>query len=71
VGIRGKAAGPEADHSPPSSAKVKNVQTYTSTHSHIFMVWCLVKHRDNFTFTTVNGNTVGSSTVLCYNVMRG
>jgi hypothetical protein len=30
----------EADHSPPSSAEVKNA----------FMSWCLVKHRDNFTF---------------------
>jgi hypothetical protein len=30
----------EADHPPPSNAEV-------------FMVWCLVKHRDNFTFTFV------------------
>jgi hypothetical protein len=27
----GKAAGREADHSPPSSAEVKNVWSYTST----------------------------------------
>jgi len=27
---RGKASGHEADHSPPSSAKVKNVWSYTS-----------------------------------------
>jgi len=24
---------------------------YTSTHQFVFVAWCLVKHRDNFTFT--------------------
>jgi hypothetical protein len=24
---------------------------YTSTPQYVFMAWCLVKHRDNFTFT--------------------
>jgi hypothetical protein len=42
--------GSEADHSPPSSAEVKNEWNYTSTPQYVFMVWCLVKHRDNFTF---------------------
>jgi hypothetical protein len=46
-----KRPGREADHSPPSSAKVKNAWSYTSTPKYVFMVWCLVKHRDNFTFT--------------------
>jgi hypothetical protein len=32
----------EADHSPASSAEVKE---------YAFMAWCLVKHGDNFTFT--------------------
>jgi hypothetical protein len=41
----------EADHSPPYSAEVKNVWSYTSTPQYAFMVRCLVKHRDNFTFT--------------------
>jgi hypothetical protein len=31
-------------------AKVKNVWGYTSTPQYVFMSWCLVKHRDNFTF---------------------
>jgi hypothetical protein len=43
--------GREADHSPPSSAEVKNAWSYTSTPQYAFMAWCLVKHRDNFTFT--------------------
>jgi hypothetical protein len=47
----GKAAGHEADHSPPCSAEVKNAWRYTSTPQYVFMSWCLVKHRDNFTFT--------------------
>jgi len=40
--------GREADHSPPSHVKVKNVLSYTSTTPYIFMAWCLVKHRDNW-----------------------
>jgi hypothetical protein len=43
----------EADHSPPSSAKVKNAWRYTSTSQYVFMVWFLVKHRGNFTFTVL------------------
>jgi hypothetical protein len=49
VGV--KRPGREADHSPPSSAEVKNAWRYTSTPQYVFMMWCLVKHRDNFTFT--------------------
>jgi hypothetical protein len=40
----------EADHSPPSSAEIKNAWSYTSIPQYVFMAWCLVKHRDNFTF---------------------
>jgi hypothetical protein len=46
-----KWPGREADHSPPSSAEVKNAWSYTSTPSqYVFMAWCLFKHRDNFIF---------------------
>jgi hypothetical protein len=45
-----KRPGREADHSPPSSADVKNAWSYTSTPQYVFMAWCLVKHGD-FTFT--------------------
>jgi hypothetical protein len=41
----------EADHLPPFSAKVKNMWSYTSTPQYFFMAWCLVKHRNEFTFT--------------------
>jgi hypothetical protein len=42
----------EADHSPPSSAEVKNAWSYTSTPQYAFKAWCSVKkHRVNFTFT--------------------
>jgi hypothetical protein len=47
-----KRPGHEIDHSPPSSAEVKNARNYTSTPQYVFMAWCLVKHRDNFTFFT-------------------
>jgi hypothetical protein len=38
-----KWLGCEADHSPPSSAEVEYVWSYTSTPHYIFMAWCLVK----------------------------
>jgi hypothetical protein len=43
--------GREADHSPPSCAEVENAWSYTSIPPYVFMAWCLVKHRNNFTFT--------------------
>jgi len=46
----GKWPGCEADHSPPSSTEVKNVSSLHPLPQYIFMAWCLVKHRDNFTF---------------------
>jgi hypothetical protein len=46
-----KWLGHKADHSPSSSAEVKNVWSYTSTPPFVFMVWHLVKSRDNFTLT--------------------
>jgi hypothetical protein len=49
----GKAAGREADYSNPPSAEVKNAWSYTSTPQYVFMVWCPVKHRDKFIFTSV------------------
>jgi hypothetical protein len=45
----------KGDHSPPTSAEVKNAWNYTSTPQYVFMVWCLVKHRD-FTFFTFRMN---------------
>jgi hypothetical protein len=64
-----KRLGSEADHWPPSSAKVKKAWSYTSTPQYVFMVWCLVKHRDNFTFlplsspvTSVSGTNIAFRT---------
>jgi hypothetical protein len=52
-----KRSGRESDHSPPSSAEVKNAWSYTSTSQYVFMAWCLVKHSDNFTFTEFRTRT--------------
>jgi hypothetical protein len=41
----------EADHSPPSSAEVKNVWSRAFTLPYALMAWHLVKYRDIFTFT--------------------
>jgi hypothetical protein len=45
-----KRQGCEADSSPPSSAKVRNAWSCTSTPQYVFMAWCLDKYRDNFTW---------------------
>jgi hypothetical protein len=41
----------KADAAPPPSTEVINVWSCTSTPQYVFMVWWLIKHRDNFTFT--------------------
>jgi hypothetical protein len=38
----------EADHSPTSHAKAKNGRAMPPL-SHVFIVWCLTEHRENFT----------------------
>jgi hypothetical protein len=38
-------AGVPFPHSPPFGAKVKNAGSYTP------MIWCLIKHKDNFTMS--------------------
>jgi hypothetical protein len=40
----------EADHSPPSSAEL-SIRGAILHSPYAFMVWCLVKDRDKFTFT--------------------
>jgi hypothetical protein len=40
-----KLPGREADHSPPSGAKVKNSWSYTSTPRYAFMARCSVKEQ--------------------------
>jgi hypothetical protein len=41
--VRVKLPGREADHSPPSSAKVKNTWSYTFTPQYAYMALCSVK----------------------------
>jgi hypothetical protein len=62
-----KWLGHEADHSPPSSAEVKNAWSYTSTpsiclHGVVLSKKKKKKHRDNFTFTFY---TYEKAIVLC------
>jgi hypothetical protein len=44
----------ESGHIPPSVAEVEDTWGHTSTHPYVFLAWCLVKHRDNFTFCSVS-----------------
>jgi hypothetical protein len=57
-----KRPGREADHSIPSSTEVHNAWSCTSI-LRVFMAWCLIKHRDNFTLLTkdVSLSTVTTS----------
>jgi hypothetical protein len=48
-----KWPGREADHSPPSSAEVKNAWSYTSTPNTLSWRSVQLKHRDNFTLCYV------------------
>jgi len=41
----------KGNHSSPSSTEVKNMWSKSPFPKHVSMAWCLVKHRDNFTFT--------------------
>jgi hypothetical protein len=44
-----KRLGRDADHSPPSTAEVKNMWSYTSTPQYVFMAWWSVKHESTRT----------------------
>jgi len=57
-----KRPGREADHSPPSIAEVTNAWNYASTLEHVFMVWCLIKHRDKFAL--LSSSSSSSSSIL-------
>jgi hypothetical protein len=48
----------EADHSPHLVPRSKNEWSYTYTPQYVFMAWCLVKQRDNFTFIWKEGEGV-------------
>jgi hypothetical protein len=44
----------EADNSPPSSSKVKNVWSYTSNPPYVFMAWFLIKNRKTLPYEGVS-----------------
>jgi hypothetical protein len=48
---RVKRPGRETDQSPPSIAKVDNAWICISTVPYIFIMWCLIKYTENFTFS--------------------
>jgi hypothetical protein len=64
-----KRPGREADHSPPSSAEVKEcVGLYLHSPNTPFMAWCSIKTQDNFafTFTAEDVCLYHCPYVLCY-----
>jgi hypothetical protein len=62
--------GREAGYSVPSSAKIKNSWSYTSTPPYVFMAWCLVNHEDNFTFTSnFSSYSITRAAIALYGVL--
>jgi hypothetical protein len=49
-----KGSGREADHSPPSSAEVKNAWSSTTSPPHVFMTRCLVTYRIGLSGVVLN-----------------
>jgi hypothetical protein len=68
-----KRPGREAGHSPPPSAEVKNAWSYISTPQYVFMAWCLVKYRDNLTYSIhilLVCRQVSDDATKCYRGMK-
>jgi hypothetical protein len=60
-----KRPGREADHSPPVSGEVKErMKLCTFAPQYVFMGWCLVKHRDNFTYSLY----IVMMDIVCYKI---
>jgi hypothetical protein len=59
-----KWPGREADHSPPSSAEVKNAWRYTSIPQYAFMAWCSVKAQDLYFYLYVYISVISKVTTL-------
>jgi hypothetical protein len=52
-GDKSQWPGHVADHSPPSVPRLRVSGAMSVLPQHIFLAWCLIKHRDSFlTFTT-------------------
>jgi hypothetical protein len=51
LSLRLKRLRHEADQSPPHRTRMRGA--IPSLPLYVFMAWCLVKHRDNFTFTII------------------
>jgi len=48
------------------SLETKNTWSFTSNPPYAFTAWCLVKHRDNFTFSS--SPREHSHTIRCFNI---
>jgi urea transporter len=46
------------------TAEVKNAWSYTITPPFIFTTWCLIKHRDNFTFIIAEEKHCGNRSTM-------
>jgi hypothetical protein len=54
----------KSDYSPPSSAEVKNMWSYTSTSQYAFMAWCTVKVQ-GLTLTDSSTSHAPHNTYFC------
>jgi hypothetical protein len=65
ISPKAKRPGCEVDHAPPSSAEVRFAWSCISTPPCVFMAWCLIINRDNFTlyYITPSSSFLGYSFV--------
>jgi hypothetical protein len=66
-----KRLGSDPNHSPPSSAKVKNARSHISTPPYVFIAWWLIWHRGtarwpcwSLSFRFWDKNAIGRNTFL-------
>jgi hypothetical protein len=45
--------------------EIKNACSYTSNPTYVFMKWCLVKHKENFTFASMKQEIALSGSDYC------
>jgi hypothetical protein len=65
LSMRVKRSRREANYRPPSISEVKNAWNCTSTPPYVFMLCCLVKHRDNFALLYVFNPSHKHSSHIC------
>jgi len=55
-----KQSAHETNHWPASGAKFTKAWNYVSTVPYVFMVWCIIRHWNSFTFIAISNKMQGN-----------